>query len=112
MGGGPDQGNDPQQMYMKWAMRGLGVAMVPLTYSFPAGVFVYWITTNVFSFGQMMTLKVPIIKKLAAIPDMPQARGRPRVNRIFPPLVRRVMGRRLTDLYTHEAHNTVRHFGL
>ena len=73
MGGGPDQGDDQQQMYMKWAMRGLGIAMVPLTHSFPAGVFVYWITTNLFSFGQMMTLKVPIIKKLVAIPDIPKA---------------------------------------
>lgn len=74
MGGGPEGAeNDPQQMYMKWFMRGLGVAMVPLTASFPAGVFVYWITTNMFSFGQMMVLKVPLIKKLAAIPEIPKA---------------------------------------
>ena len=70
-GGGPAAEDDPSQKTMKWFMRGLGVAMVPLTASFPSGVFVYWVTTNLFSFAQMMALKVPNVKKLAGIPDIP-----------------------------------------
>lgn len=62
---------DTQQMYMKYAMRGLAVAMVPMTANFPTGVFVYWITTNIISFGQLMALKVPLVKRLAGIPEIP-----------------------------------------
>jgi hypothetical protein len=51
--------------------------MVPMTYTFPAGVFVYWITTNVFSFCQMMALKVPLIKKLCGMPDVPTGYANP-----------------------------------
>lgn len=51
--------------------------MVPMTYTFPAGVFVYWITTNVFSFCQMMALKVPLIKNLCGMPDIPTGDANP-----------------------------------
>lgn len=73
VGGGPtpDQ-NDNSQVYMKYFMRGLGVAMVPMTASLPSGVFVYWVTTNLFSFGQMMALKLPMFKKLMMIPETPK----------------------------------------
>jgi YidC/Oxa1 family membrane protein insertase len=64
---------NPQQNTpaMKWGMRGLAAAMVPLTASFPQGVFVYWVTTNAFSFAQARALKVPALKALAGIPDVP-----------------------------------------
>ena len=64
---------NPQQNTpaMKWGMRGLAAAMVPLTASFPQGVFVYWVTTNAFSFAQGRALKVPALKALAGIPDVP-----------------------------------------
>lgn len=55
---------------MRWGMRALAAAMVPLTASFPQGVFVYWVTTNVFSFAQAQALKIPALKSLAGIPEV------------------------------------------
>ena len=52
-----------QREMTKWGLRALGVAMVPLTASFPSGVFVYWITSNVFSFAQTVLLRVPFAKR-------------------------------------------------
>jgi|TARA_B110000967_G_scaffold82185_1_gene84919 YidC/Oxa1 family membrane protein insertase len=68
----PPSGADPNaQPGMKWGMRGLAAVMIPLTCSFPQGVFVYWVTTNLFSFGQAQLLRIPALKKLAGIPDVP-----------------------------------------
>jgi YidC/Oxa1 family membrane protein insertase len=66
----PPNGTDPNPG-MKWGMRGLAAVMIPLTASFPKGVFVYWVTTNVFSFAQAQALRIPALKKLAGIPDVP-----------------------------------------
>ena len=48
------QANAAMGRNIKMALRGLGVAMVPLTASFPQGVFVYWISTNLYSLGQTL----------------------------------------------------------
>ncbi|EEH56601.1 cytochrome oxidase biogenesis family, partial [Micromonas pusilla CCMP1545] len=60
-----------QREMTKWGLRALGVAMVPLTASFPSGVFVYWITSNVFSFAQTVLLRVPFAKRAMGIPEDP-----------------------------------------
>lgn len=44
--------------------------MVPLTSSFPQGVFVYWITSNIFSLGQSTLLRQKNVKRIVGIPDM------------------------------------------
>jgi len=50
----PTAGGDPAtKMYTKYGMRALAVAMVPMTWTFSSGIFVYWVTTNSFSFVQM-----------------------------------------------------------
>lgn len=59
-----------QSQNMKWGLRALGVAMVPLTASFPQGVFVYWITSNFYSLGQSQLLRNKAVKKLVGIPEM------------------------------------------
>lgn len=59
-----------QSQNMKWGLRALGVAMVPMTASFPQGVFVYWITSNFFSLGQSLALKNKAMKRLVGIPEM------------------------------------------
>jgi hypothetical protein len=66
----PPNGTEPQ-VGMKWGMRALAAVMIPLTASFPQGVFVYWVTTNVFSLFQATALRAPALKKLAGIPDVP-----------------------------------------
>ena len=59
-----------QQMYMKWGLRGLSVAMIPMTMNFAQGIFVYWITTNFYSFAQMQALRLPALKRLAVGPGL------------------------------------------
>lgn len=68
----PPNGADPNAAPgMKWGMRALAAVMIPLTASFPQGVFVYWVTTNFFSLAQATALRAPVLKKLAGIPDVP-----------------------------------------
>eukprot|EP01135_Chromosphaera_perkinsii_P002411 Nk52_evm17s223 gene=Nk52_evmTU17s223 len=54
---------------MKNFMRGMAVLMVPLTYSFPSGVFVYWNASNLFSLIQAGMLRTPLFKRAFNIPD-------------------------------------------
>ena len=61
-----------QTMMTKWGLRALSVALIPMTAGFSKGVFVYWITTNMFSLGQTLAFKVPLIKKIVAIPEIPK----------------------------------------
>jgi YidC/Oxa1 family membrane protein insertase len=66
----PPNGTEPQ-VGMKWGMRALAAVMIPLTASFPQGVFVYWVTTNVFSLFQATALRAPALKKLGGHPGRP-----------------------------------------
>jgi len=59
-----------QSMNMKWFLRALSVAMVPLTASFPQGVFVYWITSNTFSGFQTLLTRTKAFKTVVGIPDV------------------------------------------
>lgn len=57
------QGQDPGVLNkMKMFMRALAVAMVPLTASMPAGVFVYWATSNAYSLVQSVAFKAAPVR--------------------------------------------------
>ena len=59
------QGQDPGVLSkMKMFMRALAVAMVPLTASMPAGVFVYWATSNAYSLAQSVAFKAAPVRAL------------------------------------------------
>ena len=60
----------PQNMQnkMKLFMRILGVAIIPFTLNMPAGVFMYWTTSNLFSLAQTSTLKISPIRKVLGLP--------------------------------------------
>ncbi|KAJ1429851.1 cytochrome oxidase biogenesis family, partial [Ochromonadaceae sp. CCMP2298] len=60
-----------QQGTFKWAMRGLGVAMVPLTMSMPQGLFIYWSTNNSISVIQTVLLKQKALREFFDIPEAP-----------------------------------------
>lgn len=60
-----------QQKTFQMVMRGLGVAMVPLTMYMPTAVFVYWTTNNVLSLIQTGILKQKAVKKFLDIPEPP-----------------------------------------
>lgn len=57
---------------MKMAFRGLAVGILPFIYDFPAGVFLYWISSNSFSAFQAFLFKTPVAKKFFKIPDPPE----------------------------------------
>ncbi|KAJ8610481.1 hypothetical protein CTAYLR_007778 [Chrysophaeum taylorii] len=66
-----------QQRFFKNVMRGLGVAMVPLTATMPASVFCYWLTANLFSLVQTTILnKVPGARKVLGLPLLPKNAGK------------------------------------
>jgi len=51
---GAEMAANPSGNNIKWGLRALSVAMVPLTYNMPQGVFVYWVTTNSVSMVQTL----------------------------------------------------------
>lgn len=59
---------NPQSKGMKNVFRVLSLAVVPFTAWMPSGVFVYWITSNFFSIGQILALKSPSLRKALNIP--------------------------------------------
>ncbi|KAI9187568.1 hypothetical protein H9P43_001957 [Blastocladiella emersonii ATCC 22665] len=55
---------------MRSALRFLGLAMIPLTASMPAGVFIYWTTSNMFTVAQAIALKNPAVRERFGIPQL------------------------------------------
>ena len=61
--------NQQQGLTMKYMLRGLAVAMVPMTWNFTQGVFCYWITSNAYSLLQATLFKNAVMKRIVGIPD-------------------------------------------
>jgi YidC/Oxa1 family membrane protein insertase len=59
----------------KWIMRAMPIMFVLFLFRFPAGLFVYWVTTNVWTIGQQLIIKrtMPKPEELAA-----QAKAKPK----------------------------------
>jgi YidC/Oxa1 family membrane protein insertase len=68
-----------QQGTFKWVMRGLAVVMVPITAPMPSGLFIYWGANNSISILQAAFLKMPKMKKMFDIPEMPTAEDTPQM---------------------------------
>jgi YidC/Oxa1 family membrane protein insertase len=58
---------DPQQ---KWIMRAMPIFFVFILFNFPSGLFVYWVTTNLWTIGQQL-----IIRRTMHIELTPVAEG-------------------------------------
>ncbi|KAF9149583.1 Mitochondrial inner membrane protein oxa1l [Linnemannia schmuckeri] len=93
---GSEAGGVAQPKAMKNVMRVMAVAMVPLTMNFPSvslllndlsqesgdvagilwkfsgakAIFVYWLTSNVFTAGQILFFKTPAVRKFFNIPQL------------------------------------------
>jgi len=52
----------------KWIMRAMPIVFVLFLFNFPAGLFVYWVTTNVWTIGQQLIIRktMPKPEELAA----------------------------------------------
>lgn len=55
--------------YFKYMIRGLACISVPVTGSFPAGVFMYWTSANMFSLSQLSLLKLPALRNALNLPE-------------------------------------------
>lgn len=67
-GEGMDQFQKPR---IKWAMRGIGIIMIPLTMHMPAGLFVHWVTQGFVAASQAILFRIPAVKKALGIMDPP-----------------------------------------
>ncbi|CAH0518083.1 unnamed protein product [Peronospora belbahrii] len=53
---------------MKFGMRCFAVMMVPLTMNFQSGIFVYWVTSNMYTLAQTALLRLYFVKRALNIP--------------------------------------------
>ncbi|KAF9942376.1 Mitochondrial inner membrane protein oxa1l [Modicella reniformis] len=67
---GTELGGVSQPKAMKNFMRFMAVAMVPLTMSFPSAIFTYWLTSNVYTTGQILFFRVPAVRRFFNIPQL------------------------------------------
>ncbi|KAG0331631.1 Mitochondrial inner membrane protein oxa1l [Podila humilis] len=67
---GSEAGGVAQPKTMKNVMRGMAVLMIPLTMNFPSAIFVYWLTSNVFTASQIMFFKAPAVRRFFNIPQL------------------------------------------
>ncbi|KAJ3014723.1 Mitochondrial inner membrane protein oxa1l [Thoreauomyces humboldtii] len=67
MGG---QGGQAQSKGMKNFLRVALVASIPFTASLPAAIFMYWVSTNLFSLLQAWAIKHPRVRTICGIPQL------------------------------------------
>eukprot|EP00927_Polykrikos_kofoidii_P061762 TRINITY_DN56599_c0_g1_i1.p1 TRINITY_DN56599_c0_g1~~TRINITY_DN56599_c0_g1_i1.p1 ORF type:complete len:488 (+),score=93.63 TRINITY_DN56599_c0_g1_i1:101-1465(+) len=68
----PVGGVSTVQKYQKWIMRGSALAFVPMTWNFPAGVFVFMSTNLLVATLQNRVLRHPVLERLLEIPPTPE----------------------------------------
>ncbi|XP_036374816.1 mitochondrial inner membrane protein OXA1L-like [Megalops cyprinoides] len=67
---GAESGVDnPNLRTMKTVFRVMPLVILPLTINFPTAVFTYWLTSNVFSLGQVALLRHPAVRQRLNIPE-------------------------------------------
>ncbi|KAM8900698.1 mitochondrial inner membrane protein OXA1L isoform 2-T2 [Spinachia spinachia] len=70
---GAESGVDnPNLRAMKTVFRIMPFIILPLTINFPTAVFTYWLTSNVFSLGQVALLRHPLVRNKLKIPEKVQ----------------------------------------
>ncbi|KAI4879368.1 hypothetical protein NFI96_019456 [Prochilodus magdalenae] len=66
---GAESGVDnPNLRAMKTVFRIMPLIILPMTINFPTAVFTYWMTSNLFSLGQVALLRHPAVRKKFRIP--------------------------------------------
>uniref|UniRef100_A0A673T7U8 OXA1L mitochondrial inner membrane protein n=1 Tax=Suricata suricatta TaxID=37032 RepID=A0A673T7U8_SURSU len=55
--------------WMRNVMRVMPLAVLPITIHFPTAVFMYWLSSNMFSLGQVSCLRIPAVRTLLKIPQ-------------------------------------------
>ncbi|XP_066198195.1 mitochondrial inner membrane protein OXA1L [Saccopteryx leptura] len=55
--------------WMRNVMRLMPLAVLPITIHFPSAVFMYWLSSNMFSLSQVACLRIPAVRTLLKIPQ-------------------------------------------
>jgi YidC/Oxa1 family membrane protein insertase len=55
--------------WMRNVIRVMPLAVLPITIHFPTAVFMYWLSSNVFSLGQVACLRIPAVRTVLKIPQ-------------------------------------------
>ncbi|XP_015400171.1 mitochondrial inner membrane protein OXA1L [Panthera tigris] len=55
--------------WMRNIIRVMPLAVLPITIHFPTAVFMYWLSSNVFSLGQVSCLRIPAVRTILKIPQ-------------------------------------------
>uniref|UniRef100_A0A8C1TVE6 OXA1L mitochondrial inner membrane protein n=1 Tax=Cyprinus carpio TaxID=7962 RepID=A0A8C1TVE6_CYPCA len=67
---GAESGVDnPNLKAMKTVFRIMPFVILPMTINFPTAVFTYWMTSNLFSLGQVALLRHPVVRQKLRIPE-------------------------------------------
>ncbi|XP_016398631.1 mitochondrial inner membrane protein OXA1L-like [Sinocyclocheilus rhinocerous] len=67
---GAESGVDnPNMRAMKTVFRIMPFVILPMTINFPTAVFTYWMTSNLFSLGQVALLRHPVVRQKLRIPE-------------------------------------------
>lgn len=66
-------GQATMQKYQKWFMRGSTVIFIPMTWNFPAGVFIFMSTNMLASVVQNRLLRLPRLERLLEMPPRPES---------------------------------------
>ncbi|XP_014711832.2 mitochondrial inner membrane protein OXA1L [Equus asinus] len=61
------QSSDVQ--WMRNVIRLMPLAVLPITIHFPSAVFMYWLSSNMFSLGQVACLRIPAVRTVLKIPQ-------------------------------------------
>ncbi|XP_063313200.1 mitochondrial inner membrane protein OXA1L [Pelobates fuscus] len=61
--------NNPNLRIMKTVFRVMPLVILPLTMNFPTAVFMYWVTSNIFSLAQVSFLRIPYVRNKLRIPE-------------------------------------------
>ncbi|XP_004389992.1 mitochondrial inner membrane protein OXA1L isoform X2 [Trichechus manatus latirostris] len=55
--------------WMRNVIRVMPLAVLPITIHFPSAVFMYWLSSNMFSLGQVACLRIPAVRTVLKIPQ-------------------------------------------
>ncbi|XP_003420979.1 mitochondrial inner membrane protein OXA1L [Loxodonta africana] len=55
--------------WMRNVIRVMPLAVLPITIHFPSAVFMYWLSSNLFSLGQVACLRIPAVRTVLKIPQ-------------------------------------------
>eukprot|EP00731_Ephydatia_muelleri_P034845 Em0081g10a len=68
--GGETGVTNPQTEKMKVFFRAMAILLIPVTATFPSGLFMYWLTSSAFSLSQILLLKLPSFRTVLGIPPL------------------------------------------